>query len=635
MTSTPNLVRGSPFEITSSPKRRKLVPSPDNDSDDEPSLPLSSTATVPTQPLPTQSALPPYTANAYSSIPTQPLVPPSSTPPPQSSFVTQSTQPLPSQPLTPKHAPTVQVPASSPFQVQRSSPMRPAPPSQSIKPYDFYSSRPSAKPIQLDVDGPQYIGSSSEDEASQHAIKPVFGGAAQRPVPSVSAMHNRSMHSAPQTVPASPIPGGSFAQYAYKPPIIPQPPAYQKPKVGRLDSLSRRPGPGPSPALGAGISPLQRRPDPALPLTDLTLDQIHNPNYRDAVQRMKIVFPKKTYSYLLGELSKYDGNYDNAMEALTRNTTIDLTKDEDQPVAPSLPKTANRGAGAGKVAIKDKWSSTQAVRHDVPTTPQAAAPTRKRKLVRGSNRTSPQRSATPPPPPVILDDSDSEAEQDAESEDEREFEQKVLDYINGCTAKELSDFASTTEEIAETIVSKRPFKSIDDIREVSLTTATTGKKGKGRGRARPIGDKVVDVCLETMRGYQAVDALISKVEQLGKPIAESIKAWGVDVKTGTSAGELEMTDIMGESDSSSAKDSGIGTPTEDGDSEIKSSKRAKNSTFKQQPSNMREGVELKDYQLAGLNWLNLLYEKKLSCILADEMGKQLLTRIEPQMLIIG
>jgi SWI/SNF-related matrix-associated actin-dependent regulator 1 of chromatin subfamily A len=503
--------------------------------------------------------------------------------------------------------------------------MRPAPSPHPIKPFDFYSSRPSAKPIQLDVDGPQYIGSSSEDESSQHAIKPVFGGAAQRPVPSVSAMHNRAMHSSPQTVPATPIPGGSFAQYAYKPPTIPQPPAYQKPKVGRLDSLSRRPGPGSSSALGASASSLQRHPEPAVPFVDITLERIPNPNHRDAVQRMKNVFPKKSHSFLLHKLMEHGGNYDNAMEALTSDSTIDLTKDEEKSVAASLPKTANRGAGAGKVAIKDKWSAAQAVRREAPASPQSAAPTRKRKLVRGSNRASVERSATPPPP-VILEDSDSEAEQDAESEDEREFEEKVLDYINGCTVKELSDFANTTKIIAETIISKRPFKSIDAIREVSLTTAPTGKKGKGKGRTKAIGDKVIDVCLETMRGYEAVDALISKVEQLGKPIAECIKAWGVDVQTGTSAGELEMTDIMGESDSSSAKDSGIGTPTEDGDNEIKGSKRAKHSTFKQQPSIMREGIELKDYQLAGLNWLNLLYEKKLSCILADEMGKQLLTR---------
>lgn len=40
-----------------------------------------------------------------------------------------------------------------------------------------------------------------------------------------------------------------------------------------------------------------------------------------------------------------------------------------------------------------------------------------------------------------------------------------------------------------------------------------------------------------------------------------------------------------------------------------------------QPSTLSGSVQLKEYQLMGINWLNLLYRKKLSCILADEMGE--------------
>lgn len=39
-----------------------------------------------------------------------------------------------------------------------------------------------------------------------------------------------------------------------------------------------------------------------------------------------------------------------------------------------------------------------------------------------------------------------------------------------------------------------------------------------------------------------------------------------------------------------------------------------------QPSILSMDVKLKDYQLLGVNWLNLLYHNNLSCILADEMG---------------
>lgn len=46
-----------------------------------------------------------------------------------------------------------------------------------------------------------------------------------------------------------------------------------------------------------------------------------------------------------------------------------------------------------------------------------------------------------------------------------------------------------------------------------------------------------------------------------------------------------------------------------------------NRYIREQPKALESGVILKDYQLLGLNWLNELHSKKLSCILADEMGR--------------
>jgi SWI/SNF-related matrix-associated actin-dependent regulator 1 of chromatin subfamily A len=39
------------------------------------------------------------------------------------------------------------------------------------------------------------------------------------------------------------------------------------------------------------------------------------------------------------------------------------------------------------------------------------------------------------------------------------------------------------------------------------------------------------------------------------------------------------------------------------------------------PAGLADGVKLKDYQIVGVNWLNMMYERELSCILADEMGE--------------
>ena len=62
---------------------------------------------------------------------------------------------------------------------------------------------------------------------------------------------------------------------------------------------------------------------------------------------------------------------------------------------------------------------------------------------------------------------------------------------------------------------------------------------------------------------------------------------------------------------------------EDGDGDIKKGTdlrtRAK-PIFFPQPSIMASDVTLKDYQVVGINWLSLLFDNKLSCILADDMG---------------
>lgn len=42
--------------------------------------------------------------------------------------------------------------------------------------------------------------------------------------------------------------------------------------------------------------------------------------------------------------------------------------------------------------------------------------------------------------------------------------------------------------------------------------------------------------------------------------------------------------------------------------------------FKGKPRLLSPEISLKDYQQTGINWLNLLYQNKMSCILADDMG---------------
>ncbi|TGZ81889.1 hypothetical protein EX30DRAFT_318508 [Ascodesmis nigricans] len=641
--ATTGLARPSPFDSPDHTvsKRRKLSSSGTYNSNDDSSEELVSTlnldttqptiplgTTQPTQPLnDTQPTLP---LGAHAAHPPRPvwnssLLPASS--PPASYETTQLTQPLNALTTSPTRSapPVIQVPASSPF--RQTSPLRPAPrPALSnaatVKPFDFYPSKE-----RLDSEGAQYIGSSSSDEGSDHELKPMFGSASlNKPVPSMAAFRDRqaSMTSPQSTkvdrIAESPVTGtkGMFSQFQYTP------------TAGRLDSLN-----SPNTAM------MQRRPDPAK-LQNLDLEKLP-PNYRVMVERLKTVAPNKTLFEIVQALVATKCNFDEAAEKLTSDE-VDLTaaslaaaeEHRAQAVHAASAKkqrTLNRGTGAGRVSIKDKYGTVQAKLSTESPSPPPQAP--RRKLVRGGDRSSASVTPVPTPPPVkkqapiTLYDSDSDASMEEEdSEDERELERKVLNYINTRSLKEIMDISCTTEENAQIILDNRPYRNLDAVRDVrapAATTTKTGKKTKG-AKPRAIGEKIVDICLDTWRGYEAVDSLIRKVEQLGKPIAEDIKKWGVDIVSGSNAGELEMTDIKIDSDAGSLKDSGIGTPTDAGDGEdvegeIHATKRSKQvSFFKDQPKEIAEGITLKDYQIAGINWLNLLYEKNLSCILADEMG---------------
>ena len=137
-------------------------------------------------------------------------------------------------------------------------------------------------------------------------------------------------------------------------------------------------------------------------------------------------------------------------------------------------------------------------------------------------------------------------------------------------------------------------------------------------------------------GYEAVDELVKRCEAIGKPVAEEMKKWGVDVFGASKAGELELVNFGGlreedKTDRLFIRDSGIGTPTTSGnistddeaESDVKKSLALRTRTpqaFFPQPSSLAPGVTLKDYQVVGINWLSLLFGKNLSCILADDMG---------------
>ena len=105
-------------------------------------------------------------------------------------------------------------------------------------------------------------------------------------------------------------------------------------------------------------------------------------------------------------------------------------------------------------------------------------------------------------------------------------------------------------------------------------------------------------CTAILKGYGSVDNVLEDCEQIGASLRTTISSWN-----GEGTNSLDIA--------------------EDGALSLLSLGSLKHKTQKyltNQPTLLSDDVTLKEYQLLGVNWLNLLYCRSLSCILADEMG---------------
>lgn len=112
-----------------------------------------------------------------------------------------------------------------------------------------------------------------------------------------------------------------------------------------------------------------------------------------------------------------------------------------------------------------------------------------------------------------------------------------------------------------------------------------------------------DDCVEIFRGYGAVDDVLAQCERIGGQLNAVIASWSQNTRKGK---EKASGDIIDESGALS-----LVTPANE---------RTIKDFLSEQPKSLSKNVQLKGYQLLGVNWLRLLYKKGRSCILADEMG---------------
>ncbi|EAU38387.1 conserved hypothetical protein [Aspergillus terreus NIH2624] len=579
---------------------------------------------------------PPGADPEYETVATVPLgnfQPPSQSLTPASQRLTQPTQLL-DNPYSAKNNSVVQVAASSPTG-PTSSPSRPsmaggrlsnimAPSGTQFRPPAPAGPAKRAPVIDLEDDGPTYRGGSSDDDSNSRNtdIKP--------------AMFTKSSRS-PEKILDSPL-GANKASIDRFKEITSS--AVYNPLAAKRPAAQMDPTPKGIPVK----KPRQDGPSRALPVeVNITsLDEVEDYQTRLKIERMRRVMPQKSVQACLQALLMKRGNFDDALDYLAQSEEIgngETSEDElsvTKPiVAPAKQQIKARGT------IQNKWSAMNMQSRNVRKSPEEESKPRRRlmrgpksrvsspspvrsetpqrtgRLIQGRKRAPSDRSESPEAPLEISDDSDSGIEEVAQ---DSSLDTKVLSFFNTCDVLNLADIAATTEEIANTIISHRPFSSLDDVRAVPAPADPNAKPKSNRARKppKPIGDKIVDKCTDMLVGYEAVDSLVARCEALGKPIASEMKKWGVDI-FGKRDGELEIVSI----DPGASHDSGIGTPASHADEDSDgpgSGSSSRRSRFIAQPKIMCEDLKMKNYQIVGINWLSLLFEKELSCILADDMG---------------
>ena len=280
---------------------------------------------------------------------------------------------------------------------------------------------------------------------------------------------------------------------------------------------------------------------------------------------------------------------------------IIVIEDEDSPVQ-NLPRKRNRivdsddEEGDNDDDEQNSDIANKKTRHMVETTTEDEA---ENVSVKSANRDSPSRNAT-----IVLssDEEDGSASGDGDAsssdEDEPDYEY-VKDFFNSAIDEELMDYANCSAKMLELVKKKRPFKSYTHLSDIVETT-------KG------LRFKMIEDYIEARYALDVLDQVTTECTSISETLVTSIKSF-------SDAGELDRA-------SPTANDNSNG---DDDDEEaglhlvelnLQNQQDGNETVIRRQPKSINPKLQLKEYQILGLNWLWLLHRMDLSGILADEMG---------------
>lgn len=125
-----------------------------------------------------------------------------------------------------------------------------------------------------------------------------------------------------------------------------------------------------------------------------------------------------------------------------------------------------------------------------------------------------------------------------------------------------------------------------------------------------ISPRVFQDCVSIYEEYGTVDDILLRCEEIGSELKAAISAWSGKTKGKQREGSVSAASLFDDETDDGAIDL-VSLPFANGTS---------GAGLISAPSTLSDDVQLKDYQIIGINWLNLLHSRRLSCILADEMG---------------
>ncbi|KAK4447609.1 ATP-dependent helicase fft2 [Podospora aff. communis PSN243] len=214
----------------------------------------------------------------------------------------------------------------------------------------------------------------------------------------------------------------------------------------------------------------------------------------------------------------------------------------------------------------------------------------------------------PKQPVVALSDTDDSGdeftkEQSPESENSPEvlaeelaFNDRVLKYLNTCDTIQLIAIANVKEESARLMLDHKPFSNIEDAKNVTISQ----KKQRKKSCRVAIGEEVVSAVKSYVRALDGIDHVMAVCDSKADSIKNSTSKWAMDT-TGQPRSDAKSDDEKPLTPRSMGETKLVDLPVG-------------------QPKLMNGHCTMKSFQIYGLNWLFLLYQKNHGAILADDMG---------------